>query len=207
MMGQFRENDLNTPQHYNELFGSGRYDSVGKLRMERIYKASIYVCGPRILDVGCGEGAAANWFAEQGYDAYGVDFSFTAIQNARKGWASGGTKEKPRQFTKTGIFTHTNITSGLPWRDGYFDSALAIEVLEHMTDPRALAQEIMRVLRPCGRLFFTCPKPEVSFQDAEHKWAFEKADYRRLFDTYRIMLYSDLEWPRNIWGVVEKRRE
>lgn len=42
-------------------------------------------CRPpgRVLDIGCGEGHVAAWFAEQGFTALGFDFAPTVIQRAR----------------------------------------------------------------------------------------------------------------------------
>ena len=98
-----------------------------------------------------------------------------------------------------------DIRKGLPFKDEFFDAAVAFEILEHMEDPRALAQEIMRVLKDEGRLFFTCPKAEVSFDDPEHIQAFQKEDYAPLFAPYKLLILNDADWPRNIWGLVEKR--
>ncbi len=39
--------------------------------------------GERLLDFGCGGGAAVNFFAQRGFDAYGVDMSETDLERAR----------------------------------------------------------------------------------------------------------------------------
>jgi len=39
--------------------------------------------GP-VLDIGCGLGEVAAWFAERGYEAVGVDIAFPVIERARK---------------------------------------------------------------------------------------------------------------------------
>lgn len=45
----------------------------------------------------------------------------------------------------------------LPFEDAQFDSALATEVLEHCPDPQGTLNEIARILKPSGFLFFTVP--------------------------------------------------
>lgn len=45
----------------------------------------------------------------------------------------------------------------LPFADGSFDLVLLVEVIEHVSGPRRLGREIMRVLRPGGCCFVTTP--------------------------------------------------
>jgi len=45
----------------------------------------------------------------------------------------------------------------LPFDTGHFDSALATEVLEHCPNPQGTLNEIARILKPGGFLFFTVP--------------------------------------------------
>jgi SAM-dependent methyltransferase len=45
----------------------------------------------------------------------------------------------------------------MPVRDSSIDAALATELLEHVPHPAPLLAEVLRVLRPGGRLFLTVP--------------------------------------------------
>jgi SAM-dependent methyltransferase len=45
----------------------------------------------------------------------------------------------------------------LPFRDGVFDAAFSLSVLEHVTDPFACAAELARVLKPGGVLYAVVP--------------------------------------------------
>ena len=52
----------------------------------------------------------------------------------------------------------------LPYPDNFFDLVLSHEVIEHVTDDRAAAVEMVRVLKPGGRLFvleFSKPRNNV----------------------------------------------
>jgi SAM-dependent methyltransferase len=46
----------------------------------------------------------------------------------------------------------------LPFRDGSFNAVLSINVLEHVTEPRAAMQEMARVLEPGGTLHLMAPQ-------------------------------------------------
>ena len=43
-----------------------------------------FPAGARVLDIGCGQGEVAYWFAERGFPTLGVDFSAAAIERARE---------------------------------------------------------------------------------------------------------------------------
>lgn len=45
----------------------------------------------------------------------------------------------------------------IPFEEGTFDCAIATEVLEHCSEPEVVLKEVLRVLRPRGRFFFTVP--------------------------------------------------
>lgn len=49
----------------------------------------------------------------------------------------------------------------LPLRDGMFDVVFALDVLEHVDDERRFIAELLRVLRPGGRLILTTPHERV----------------------------------------------
>lgn len=46
----------------------------------------------------------------------------------------------------------------LPFRDGSFGAVLSLNVLEHVTEPRAAMQEMARVLEPGGTLHLMAPQ-------------------------------------------------
>ncbi len=99
--------------------------------------------GDECLDVGCGRGdGAGTWLAQNTASYLGVDVSDTALQAAR---------------TKGLNVQHIADASELPFADGTFDLAVCIEVLVHLLEPHLAAKEILRVLRPGGRLIATVP--------------------------------------------------
>jgi len=89
----------------------------------------------KILDVGAGEGALVERYRGRGWDILGVDSAYES-PNVRR----------------------ADLLS-LPFDCGAFDTALCLDVLEHvglLDQPRALS-EIARVLKPGGGLLLSVP--------------------------------------------------
>jgi 2-polyprenyl-3-methyl-5-hydroxy-6-metoxy-1,4-benzoquinol methylase len=78
-----------------------------------------------ILDIGCGNGAVANFLISKGFDVYGTDASSSGIQIANK--------------KNPGRFFIQNLDSNeipLEIKDKQFDTIISTEVVEHLYDPR-----------------------------------------------------------------------
>lgn len=99
--------------------------------------------GSRVLEIGCGNGAATAHIVEhlEPGELVGVDPAQGFIDIASARYA--GRSEV--RFT-----VGDAIATGQP--DAYFDLVLAHTVFSHLPDPVAALQEAMRVLRPGGRL-------------------------------------------------------
>lgn len=102
--------------------------------------------GSRVLDGGCGTGAALADLAEvvgtQG-QIVGVDPTTAFIARARQRAAEAGI---PNAVYQTG-----DVRS-LPFSDGTFDAALCDKVLIHVGPPGAVLGELVRVTKPGGRV-------------------------------------------------------
>ena len=97
-----------------------------------------------ILDVGCGAHPSyAREIAAMGKQVHGVDFTFNFLRLAKP--TSGDMKLAQADATR------------MPYRDSAFDAAICSETAEHIPDDRGVVQEIARVLKPDGILFFTVP--------------------------------------------------
>jgi ubiquinone/menaquinone biosynthesis C-methylase UbiE len=63
----------------------------------------------------------------------------------------------------------------MPFADNSFDAVFALDILEHVDDEMALAGEILRVLKPGGKVVLTTPQDTVSiFPKALQPWANKK---------------------------------
>lgn len=99
--------------------------------------------GERLLDVGCGSGLLATLANPIFREIYGVDISSTAVEIARK----HGVNAKVHNLNDT----------PLPWANDFFDVVTALAVLQYVYDLDFVLAELVRVLKPGGRLFACVP--------------------------------------------------
>lgn len=99
----------------------------------------------RVLDLGCGNGRHAIYFARQGIKAAGLDVSKQAIE-----WAGDWARREGLEID----FRVGDIRQ-LPFEDHSFDVVVSHGVLDHvpMETARRAAEEVRRVLKP-GGLFY-----------------------------------------------------
>ncbi len=100
----------------------------------------------QILDIGCGTGAMLDELAPFG-SVIGADFAPEALQFCRTRGAQAHT-DYP--------LSRADVRR-MPFADDKFDVVTAMDIIEHIDDDKAAASEILRVLKPGGRLFVTVP--------------------------------------------------
>lgn len=87
----------------------------------------------RVLDLGCGMNSDLARYRSRSREVWGADFhKHPELQH-------------PRWFVPLGE------EGKIPFPDGYFDTVVAVMVLEHIVDPLFFLSEVSRVLRPGGR--------------------------------------------------------
>jgi SAM-dependent methyltransferase len=108
----------------------------------------------RIVDIGCGDGAATSELARRarGHTVVGADWSCQALRRARG---------RGLTVVRAGL-----DAPGLPFADHSLDVAVLSEVIEHLVDTDAALDEITRVLRPGGSLLLSTPNLAAWFNRA-----------------------------------------
>ena len=100
--------------------------------------------GSRLLDVGCGIGGSARMLAaDYGFDVLGISISPASIARAQ-----ALTPEALAPHCRFAVMDALNLELAA----GSFDAVWSVEACPHMADKQRYADELLRVLRPGGRL-------------------------------------------------------
>lgn len=134
--------------------------------------------GLRVLDVGCGTGHLAARLANDGYSVVGLEPNPTAFSYAVRRIPEAIAGDAQR----------------LPFPDASFDIVISTDVLEHVPDDAAAANEILRVLKPHGVAVLTVPALHILWcpQDVTlgHKRRYTKNMLRHVFVNGRVRKLS-----------------
>lgn len=91
-----------------------------------------------LLEVGPGRGHFLGMAGERGFRAVGLELSDYAAQRLRQDGLQ--------------VLQGTIDRAGIP--DQSYDVVVAVEVIEHLTDPRSFFVEVARILRPDGLFYY-----------------------------------------------------
>lgn len=140
----------------------GEPSYVWRAGQERRLKMIEQVAGERlkgpILEDGCGVGAYLKRLADHANQTLGVEIEWPRARQAQALLAG----KKAQALCAAG--------EALPLPSNYFDLVLSHEVLEHVQDDRQAVCEIVRVLRPGGRLVLFCPNRGYPFETHGIYW-------------------------------------
>ena len=95
----------------------------------------------RLLDVGCGRGDLAIWFAQRGWRVAGVEPAAAAAGLA----------------AERGIEVHHGTLDDAPWAPETFDAVTFNHSLEHVPDPRLTLRQAGTLVRPGGLVIVSVP--------------------------------------------------
>jgi 2-polyprenyl-3-methyl-5-hydroxy-6-metoxy-1,4-benzoquinol methylase len=150
-----------------------------------------------ILDLGCGYGALLHVLHKEGYtNIRGIDGSPEQVAAARRLGIAG-----VEQDDVVSILAKTASAS--------LDVVVAFDVIEHFTKDElvALADEVLRVLRPGGRWIIHAPNAEglfggrVRYGDFTHELAFTRTSLTQLLKSSgfaRVACYEDRPVPHGV---------
>jgi 2-polyprenyl-6-hydroxyphenyl methylase/3-demethylubiquinone-9 3-methyltransferase len=93
--------------------------------------------GKRAFEVGCGNGATANFLSENGFEVSGIDTSLSGIELAQQAYPHV-------------TFEVDSVYNDLAVRFGTFPLVVSLEVIEHCFYPVKFAATIFNLLEPGG---------------------------------------------------------
>lgn len=126
-----------------------------------------------VVDVGCGDGGAIKFCANQGADIIFVDINEEKVKNI-EAQLKGSTSGK-----LTGI---VGIGEQIDLASGTADKVICTEVLEHVDDPQELMSEMVRIGKPGAVYLLTVPHEagEMVMKDTAPPQYFEKPNHIRI---------------------------
>lgn len=183
-MKRLHEKKIDDAKYYERIW-SEKYNArpfYDTVRMQAL--VAPVAAGNRVLDVGAGVFGAVQFLAEHselaGLDLVAVDQSYTAQEIVL------------RDFPQINYLLAD--VEALPFSDDSFDVVIAGEIVEHMEDPKILAKELMRVVKPGGTMVLstvdtTCDDAIAHGEYPEHLWEFTPEDLLDLFPVHTVRGY------------------
>jgi SAM-dependent methyltransferase len=123
-------------------------------RLKMIREAAGHRLSGFILENGCGVGMYLAHLREKNNYVFGLDFDLSRTREAYK--------TEKRVINAAGEF--------LPYPPCTFDLILSNEVIEHVADDRKTVAEMVRCLKPGGRLVLFCPNRGYPFETHGFYW-------------------------------------
>lgn len=114
-----------------------------------------------VLDLGCGLGRHAVYFAKQGFQVAAVDLSKDAVEITKQKGTDNGVE----------LLCMVADMTQIPFDDNSFDRVFSYHVISHQDTPgvQRVVDEITRVLKPGGKVFLTmCSKAHCAFSQESY---------------------------------------
>lgn len=123
---------------------------VGSEHLGRYLWAAQLVRDAKVLDAGCGTGYGSKLLlAGEPASLVAVDISADAVTQAEQLLGDTGARVQPGDLRR------------LPFEDGEFDLVVCFEVIEHVSEPESILDELRRVIAPSGVLCVSTPNRGV----------------------------------------------
>jgi SAM-dependent methyltransferase len=142
-------------------------------RLSMILEAAGERVSGRVLENGCGVGMYIEHLAPNAGLVVGLEYDFERAQEAHQ--------RSDHTLGAAGEF--------LPFPEHTFDVILSHEVLEHVQDDRAAVEQMVRVLRPGGRMIVFVPNRGYPFETHGIYW---RGRYR--FGNIPLVNYLPRRW-------------
>ena len=130
-----------------DYWGADQYSPAGKRRKQKVFELCQPLPGERVLDIGSGNGWFSLYAAKAGADVTALDLSEANLAKIK------AADER--------IHTLYGDACQVPSQEEKYDWIVALEVLEHIVDPKLAVQNWLPLLKPEGKLLITVPYKEA----------------------------------------------
>ncbi len=174
-----------TPQAASSLWCGLRDASIDGWFHERsgeLLRGFVITAEDQVLDVGCGEGVATLFAANQGASVIFTDTEADKVELVK----AKLTNSHARQWR--GLVSNS---TPLPLEDGCASKVICLEVLEHVDDPNQVMAELVRAGKPGAQYLISVPAavgeylqkgiaPDSYFAPPNHVRIFSTVDFSQL---------------------------
>ena len=178
---------------WDDIFAEkGKYFTKPHPDMERLADIFSEKGVQRILDLGCGTGRHLLYLLKKGFEVYGLDGSPNGLK-ITKIWLT--------EENLTSELTCQKIEEDFPYKDGFFDAVISIQVIHHnlVKDILFTVKEIKRILKPDGFIFLTFPLLQGFYIGRQNM---KKVETR----TYIPLIGQEKGLPHHFFTVAEIKR-
>ncbi len=169
--GVLLDRDTIAVQRHGNIFATGPSLAEGSAELAALLRRHLGPPPLRVIDVGCGLGSYGRGLLADGYDWMGAEVRASDCA----------------ELARLGL-PHRQVDGRtLPFADNAFDSALCLEVLEHIDDPRAFLREVHRVAP--RRLIVSVPNCELLGYLWDYRatpWHMLEGDHKNFFTRWSL---------------------
>ena len=159
-----------------------------------------------VLDVGCGDGAFLDFCAKQGAELMFADVDEAKITQAY---------ERLKTLTDRTLVPMVSDANPLPVDNASASRIIAMEVMEHVENPKQFLSEIVRVGKPGAQYLITVPDPvaehiqkdlapESYFLPPNHVRIIERDEFSSLIEGAGLIIEKRTSYGfyRSIWWML-----
>lgn len=140
------EQESNRVDIFQDTLKSGWFNA----EKDELFKGFSISSEDTVLDVGCGDSPFLAFCAERG-----ADLMFADIEEANV----LATEAKLKNSNARSLRPIVSDANPLPLEDGVASKVIAMEVIEHVDDPKIFLSELVRVGKPGAQYLLTVPDP------------------------------------------------
>lgn len=182
-MIKLTDDNINTPEYWNDTFTQEIINGKERIEMERFNKVSEFIPDENIevLDLGCGKGELVKFLSSKHkhIKLTGIDFSSIAV-------AYGKEKCPTATFCAIDALNLSYYSS----LNKKYDYVVSFETIEHVDKPYKFISEIKYCLKKNGWLILSTPYDNRVKAGLEHVYSFD------FFDVLDLLREKD-------WDIIE----